>query len=132
MPKPSPPRPGEALVRRAPSVYKARGRAPPVSEKDSPFQRPSVDARSAVTEHAESPDAVADLESSLSLLDEKLGSNAGVEGLAVWLREIEETIAALEDGGLDRARGDIRTVIDDLLGINAELQNVVRLKKLLS
>jgi len=72
------------------------------------------------------------LEEAVSALESKLNSGAGIDGLAAWLRDVEATVTALEDSELDRTRDDIRGVIDRLLGINAEIQNVVRLKKLLS
>jgi hypothetical protein len=77
-------------------------------------------------------DGVDGLESAVAALESKLDSGAGIDGLAAWLREVEATLKALEDSDLDTTRDDIRGVIDRLLGINAEIQNVVRLKKLLS
>ncbi len=76
--------------------------------------------------------AVAELEDAIASLEDKLSSGAGIDGLAHWLREVESAVTALENSGLDQTRDDIRSVIDRLLGINAEIQNVVRLKKLLS
>jgi hypothetical protein len=72
------------------------------------------------------------LEDAIASLEAKLASGAGIDGLANWLREVEATVTALEDSGLDQTRDEIRGVINRLLGINAEIQNVVRLKKLLS
>jgi hypothetical protein len=77
-------------------------------------------------------DAVDGLESAIATLETKLGGNDGIDGLAAWLRNVEETISALRDSDLEHTRDDIRTVIDQLLGVNAEIQDVVRLKKLLS
>lgn len=77
-------------------------------------------------------DSVDGLENAVAALESKLNSGAGIDGLADWLREVEATLKALEDSDLDTTRDDIRGVIDRLLGINAEIQNVVRLKKLLS
>lgn len=77
-------------------------------------------------------DAIDELEDAVTSLEAKLASGEGIDGLAGWLREVEATVTALKDAELDRPRDDIRSVIDRLLGINAEIQNIVRLKKLLS
>ena len=77
-------------------------------------------------------DAIDELEEAVTSLEAKLASGEGLDGLANWLREVEATVTALKDPELDTTRDDIRSVIDRLLGINAEIQNVVRLKKLLS
>jgi hypothetical protein len=52
--------------------------------------------------------------------------------LATWLREVEQMVSAIEAREIGDTRNEIREVIDKLLQINAEVQNLLRLKKLLS
>lgn len=68
----------------------------------------------------------------LSALESKLASAEGVSGLATWLREVEQMVSAIEAREIGDTRNEIRAVIDKLLEINAEVQNLLRLKKLLS
>jgi hypothetical protein len=70
--------------------------------------------------------------SKLSALESKLESAEGVSGLATWLREVEEMVSAIKAQEIGDTRNEIREVIDKLLQINAEVQNLLRLKKLLS
>jgi hypothetical protein len=77
-------------------------------------------------------DVIDELEDAVTSLEAKLASGEGIDGLAGWLREVEAAVTALNDAELDTTRDDLRSLIDRLLGINAEIQNVVRLKKLLS
>jgi hypothetical protein len=70
--------------------------------------------------------------SELTALGTKLESAQGVAELADWLREVEQIVAAIEETQVGETRSEIREVINKLLQINAEVQNVLRLKKLLS
>jgi hypothetical protein len=65
-------------------------------------------------------------------LGTKLESAQGVSELADWLREVEQIVSAIEGTQVGETRSEIREVINKLLQINAEVQNVLRLKKLLS
>jgi hypothetical protein len=94
--------------------------------------RPDEEAEHGVGDRAHDDPAVEQLDRALVSLEAKLGGQDGIEGLAQWLREVEATVAALRDADLDRTRDDIRSVIDRLLSVNAEIQDIVRLKKLLS
>ena len=77
-------------------------------------------------------DAQEALRRDLEALETKLQTADGISGLADWLGEVEAVIGAIPDRDLDGTRGEIREVIDKLLQINAEVQNLVRLKKLLA
>lgn len=49
-----------------------------------------------------------------------------------WLHEAEDLLQATSGAELDRTRNEIRELIDELLELNAKVQNVVRLKQLFS
>jgi hypothetical protein len=56
----------------------------------------------------------------------------GFDRIGKWMDQMEEIVAGISVTGVEKTRGDIRELIEKLLRINAELQNVARLKKLLS
>ena len=77
-------------------------------------------------------DLTAGLEQALGALESKMQSSEGLESLAAWLHEVDEAIASIERSDLDRTCEEIKSLIDQLLGINAHIQNLKRLKKLLA
>jgi hypothetical protein len=92
-----------------------------------------VDRTDRIVRNREGNDpSIEELDRALASLEDKLSGRDGIDGLAQWLRDVEATVTALRNADLDRTRDDIRGVIDRLLSVNAEIQDIVRLKKLLS
>lgn len=60
------------------------------------------------------------------------GAVEGFDRIGRWMEQMEEIVAGISVSGVEKTRSDIRELIEKLLRINAELQNVARLKKLLS
>jgi hypothetical protein len=77
-------------------------------------------------------DPTASLRDALATLDSKLHATDGLEGIAEWLRQAERLIAATSLERIEATRRDIRELIDELLELNAKIQNIARLKHLLS
>ena len=77
-------------------------------------------------------DPVAQLGSTIDALESKLQSAEGLGGMIGWLHEAEDLLQATSGAELDRTRNEIRELIDELLELNAKVQNVVRLKQLFS
>ncbi len=84
------------------------------------------------SEAQETGDPTLALRRSLEAIDAKLQRPDGWEGLSAWLDEVESILKAVDLEEIEKTRSDIRDVIDDLLEINAHVQNVLRLKQLLS
>ena len=76
-------------------------------------------------------DAIARLRDALSVLESKLQGAAGIDGIADWFRRAERIVAVTSDEELERTRKDIRELIEKLLELNAQVQNIARLKHLL-
>ncbi len=100
----------------------------PSRDDDKPLQ--SLAAASDGDRHAD--ESTARLRQSLEAIESKLQRPDGWQGLANWLDEVEEALTAIDDSSLEKTRGDIRRLIDELLELNAHVQNVLRLKQLLS
>jgi len=79
-----------------------------------------------------SQDPVAALEAALSQLEAKITSSDGVSGVLEWMRQVEHVVNSTSTRDLDQTRNEIRALIDELLEINAHVQNIARLKQLLS
>ena len=77
-------------------------------------------------------DPTAGLREALGTLEAKVSSPDGSTDLGDWLREIEEVVAGIRAAEIDATREEIRGVIDQLLELNAQIQNLVRLKQLLT
>ena len=77
-------------------------------------------------------DPTAGLRDALDTLETKVASPDGSTDLGAWLREIEELVAGIRAAEIDATREEIRGVIDQLLELNAQIQNLVRLKQLLT
>lgn len=77
-------------------------------------------------------DVTAELERALSALGSKLETVDGMDGVSGWLRQVEEAIAAISRDGMSTTREEIRMLIDELMELNAAVQNLARLKQLLS
>ena len=77
-------------------------------------------------------DPTARLRDSWGLLDAKLHAADGVDGVVGWLKRAERIVAATSDEELERTRREIRELIEKLLDLNAQIQNIARLKHLLS
>ncbi len=83
-------------------------------------------------EEQEAGDPTVALRRSLEAIDAKLQRPDGWEGLSAWLDDVESALKAVDLDELEKTRSDIRDVIDELLEINAHVQNVLRLKQLFS
>lgn len=79
-----------------------------------------------------SQDPVARLETALSQLEAKIASSDGVSGILEWMRQVEDVVNSTSTHDLEQTRSEIRSLIDELLEINAHVQNIARLKQLLS
>lgn len=77
-------------------------------------------------------DPTARLREALHSLDAKIGSPDGSTDLGRWLQEVEEVVAGIQTREIETTREEIRDMIDQLLELNAQVQNLVRLKQLLS
>jgi hypothetical protein len=97
-----------------------RDESRPAAVRPIELHRPSAD------------DATARLREALGVLDSKLPSANGVDGIVEWLRRTERIVAATSDEEIEQTRREIRALIEKLLEINAQIQNIVRLKHLLS
>ena len=80
----------------------------------------------------EDHDAVARLRDALGVLESKLHGADGIDGIADWFRRAERIVQATSDDELERTRRDIRELIEKLLELNAQVQNIARLKHLLA
>jgi hypothetical protein len=72
------------------------------------------------------------LRDALAVLDAKLHASDGFDGIAGWLRRAEQIVGATSGEEIEETRREIRELIDRLLEINADVQNVARLKRFLS
>ena len=77
-------------------------------------------------------DPTARLRDALGVLDAKLHAADGMGGVLGWLERAERIVAATSDEELERTRREIRELIEKLLDLNAQIQNIARLKHLLS
>lgn len=71
------------------------------------------------------------LRAALDVVDAKLNAAEGFDGIIAWLHEAERLVAATSDDEIERTRRGIRELIEKLLALNAEVQTVARLKRLL-
>jgi hypothetical protein len=72
------------------------------------------------------------LAAALESLETKLQFPDGIDGLSAWIDRVSEVIGPVSLEAVERARNETRALIDRLLEVNAEVQNLVRLKQLLS
>jgi hypothetical protein len=98
-----------------------RDESRPAALRAVELQRPSVEN-----------DPTIRLRDALALLDAKLRAADGVDGVLGWLRRAEQVVAATSHEELERTRREIRDLIEKLLDLNAQIQNIARLKHLLS
>jgi len=84
------------------------------------------------TTSAEEEDPTKDLRAALELLESKLEAADGVSGLSEWLRDVEVAITAIPNQQVSRTCDDIKALIHHLLSLNAQIQNLMRLKRLLA
>ena len=75
-------------------------------------------------------DATAALREALSTLESKLATAGGVSRVADWLRRTERVVEGVSDAQIERSRREIRELIDHLLELNAQVQTLVRLKRM--
>ena len=75
-------------------------------------------------------DATAALRDALSALESKLAAAGGVLRVADWLRRTERLVDGVSDAQIERTRREIRELIDHLLEVNAQVQMLVRLKRM--
>lgn len=76
-------------------------------------------------------DATLRVRAAVDAVNAKLHGPGGFDGIIAWLHQAERIVAATSDDELERTRRDIREVIEKLLALNAEVQTVARLKRLL-
>jgi hypothetical protein len=74
----------------------------------------------------------AQLRAALQDLHDKAGTDGDPEWIAEWLSEVEEIVAGVRSKDLDVTREELGELISGLLELNAEVQNLTRLKQLLS
>jgi uncharacterized membrane-anchored protein len=72
------------------------------------------------------------LAAALESLEAKLQFPDGIDGLSAWIDRVSAVIGPVSLEAVERARNETRALIDRLLELNAEVQNLVRLKQLLS
>ena len=77
-------------------------------------------------------DATANLAGALEALDAKLPDAEGLDNLSNWIVKIESLLSNIEASDLDRTCGEIKTVIEKLLSVRAEVEKLNRLKKILA
>ena len=79
-----------------------------------------------------SEDPTAALQDALTALDGKLQFPDGVDGIAGWMHDVAAAVESISTENVELTRTEIRNLIDELLELNAQVQNLVRLKQLLS
>lgn len=84
------------------------------------------------TGQAGEEDPSGDLAEALELLQAKLQSPDGVGELAEWLGEVESAVTAIPGIAVSQTCDEIKELIHQLLSLNAQVQNLMRLKRLLS
>ena len=67
----------------------------------------------------------------LDVVDAKLNAAEGFDGIINWLHQAERLVAATSEDEIERTRRGIRELIEKLLSLNAEVQTIARLKRLL-
>ena len=80
---------------------------------------------------AEGIEPTSRLRTALDVVDAKLTAAEGFDGIITWLHQAERLVAATSDDEIERTRRGIRELIEKLLSLNAEVQTVARLKRLL-
>ena len=76
-------------------------------------------------------DTTAALREALGALESKLAGAGGISRVADWLRRTERVLEGVSDAQIERTRREIRELIDHLLELNAQVQTLVRLKRML-
>ena len=77
-------------------------------------------------------DPVADLRRALATVESKVQFADGIDGIVKRMRDVSSIIERVSDSEIERTREKIRALIDELLELNVQVQNLVRLKRLLS
>jgi hypothetical protein len=77
-------------------------------------------------------DATAGIRAALGVIDTRVQFPGGIDGISDWIRSVSAIVDTIAGEDLERTRGEIRDAIDQLLELNAHIQNLVRLKQLLS
>ena len=74
------------------------------------------------------------LREALDVLEAKLGGDGtlGLEGLEGWLGDVDALVARIRSQELEGTREEIRALVDRLLDLNAQIQMLGRMKRLLS
>ena len=103
-----------------------------MADHDGSNDRPlrAVDRASSDGSSSEN-DPTARLREALGTLNAKIRSPEGSTDLGQWLQEVEEVVAGIRTREIEATREEIRSMIDHLLELNAQVQNIVRLKQLL-
>jgi hypothetical protein len=100
-----------------------------MSERDDP--RPSaLRAVESPRQQSTETDTTLAARSALDVIDHRLHAVSGFDGILDWLRKTERIVAATSDAELARTRRDIRELIDRLLEVNANVQTIARLKRI--
>lgn len=77
-------------------------------------------------------DPTTGLREALDALETKVRTPDGTKDLSRWLRDVERIVAEIRSKEINATREEIRAMIDQLLELNAQVQNLVRLKQILS
>lgn len=124
------------LASRAPTVYKLEegGRVTPsrrCSMPDREDVRPTALRPVELVRPSDVAEPTSRLRSALDVVDAKLNAAEGFDGIIGWVRQAERLVAATSDDEIERTRRGIRELIEKLLSLNADVQTIVRLKRLL-
>ena len=103
-----------------------------MADNDGSDGRPLRAVAGAPDGPAPAHDPTAGLREALGTLQAKVRSPDGSVDLGQWLQEVEAVIDGIRTREIDATREEIRRMIDQLLELNAQVQNLVRLKQLLS
>jgi hypothetical protein len=86
--------------------------------------------RAVAAARSENDDTTVALREALGALESKLATAGGVTRVAEWLRRTERLLEGVSDAQIERTRREIRELIDHLLELNAQIQTLVRLKRM--
>ena len=71
------------------------------------------------------------LRAALNVVNAKLTATEGFDGIIAWVQQAERLVAGTSEDEIERTRRGIRELIEKLLALNAEVQTVARLKRML-
>jgi len=71
------------------------------------------------------------LRAALNVVNAKLPATEGFDGIIAWVQQAERLVADTSEDEIERTRRGIRELIEKLLALNAEVQTIARLKRML-